>query len=317
MKLITAFPALTQEHKTKIRECAGRYDCSVVFCDDQQEALKEAEDADIVFGMNAALAKAGEKVKWVCTPSAGVDHFLPVLRGTDIRLTNSSGAYGLTIAEHIVMVTLEIMRRRPEYVELARSRTWEHDLAVRSICDARITLVGTGDIGKEAAIRLKAFGPKNMTGVNRRGQNPDNLFDKIVTLSEIESVLPETDLLVLSLPSTPETKGLLTEERLHMLPEDAYIVNVGRGNVLDEKALEKILRAGELGGAALDVFEQEPLPADNGLWDCPRLVLTTHVAGNWTLPYTVNRIVDMFVEDIANFFENRPLNNLVDLTAGY
>ena len=177
--------------------------------------------------------------------------------------------------------------------------------------------MGTGDIGKEAAIRLKAFGPKSMTGVNRRGQNPDNLFDKIVTLSEIESVLPETDLLVLSLPSTPETKGLLTEERLHMLPKDAYIVNVGRGNVLDEKALEKILRAGELGGAALDVFEQEPLPADNGLWDCPRLVLTTHVAGNWTLPYTVNRIVDMFVDDIANFFENRPLNNLVDLTAGY
>lgn len=316
-KLVVAFHALDDDRKAKIEDHVSAKGYEAVFCKDQETALSEAADAEIVFGMNAALATAGDGIKWVCTPSAGVDHFLNVLKGKDIILSNSSGAYGLTIAEHIVMVTLEAMRRRPEYVNLVRERIWEHDLPISSIHGARITFVGTGDIGKEAAIRLKAFGPKSMTGVNRRGQNPDQLFDRIVTLDEIEMVLPETDLLVLSLPSTPQTMGLLTEERLRMLSAGAFLVNVGRGNVLDQEALERILREGKLGGAALDVFEKEPLDPESTLWDCPRLVLTTHVAGNWTLPYTVDRIVDMFLADFDNFCENRPLNNRVDMSAGY
>ncbi|MCR5282429.1 MAG: D-2-hydroxyacid dehydrogenase [Lachnospiraceae bacterium] len=316
-KLVVAFPALDEEKKQLITDHVGSLGFSVVFCDDQEQALKEAADAEVVFGMNAGLAKAGNSVRWACTPSAGVDHFLPVIEGTDIQLSNSSGAYGLTIAEHIVMVTLEIMRRRPEYVNLVRERIWKNDLPISSIHDAAITFVGTGDIGKQAAMRMKAFGPRSMTGVNRRGQNPDGLFDRIVTLDEIDKVLPETDLLILSLPSTKETIGLLTEERLRLLPKGAFLVNVGRGNVLDEKVLERMLRDGDLAGAALDVFEKEPLDADNTLWDCPNLVLTTHVAGNWTLPYTVNRIVEMFLADFTRYCNGEPLHNRVDLTAGY
>ncbi|MBR4759908.1 MAG: D-2-hydroxyacid dehydrogenase [Lachnospiraceae bacterium] len=316
-KLVVAFPALDEEKKQQITDHVSGCGYSVVFCDDQETALQEAADAEVVFGMNAALAKAGANIKWACTPSAGVDHFLPVVAGTDIMLSNSSGAYGLTISEHIVLVTLEIMRRRPEYVNLVRERTWKNDLPISSIHDARITFVGTGDIGKQAAIRMKAFGPKSMTGVNRRGQNPDGLFDKIVTLADIDQILPETDLLVLSLPSTQETIGLLTEERLQLLPETSYLVNVGRGNVLDQLALERMLREGKLGGAALDVFEKEPLDKDSSLWDCPRLVLTTHVAGNWTLPYTVNKIVEMFLVDFDHYCKGEPLDNRVDLQAGY
>ena len=316
-KLVVAFPALDETRRNRITDQVSSFGYSVVFCDTPEKALSEVEDAGVIFGMNAALVEAGKNIKWVCTPSAGVDHFLKVLAGTDIKLTNSSGAYGLTIAEHIVMVTLELMRKRPEYVELAKKRIWEHDLPVSSISGARITMVGTGDIGKEAAIRLKAFGPKCIAGVNRRGQNPDGLFDEIVTLEKIEDILPRTDLLVLSLPSTKETIGLLTEERLRMLPRTAFLVNVGRGNVLDQEAIERILREGALGGAALDVFEKEPLDPESTLWDCPRLVLTTHVAGNWTLPHTVDRIVEMFLTDFANFCEGKPLNNLVDMQAGY
>ena len=104
-----------------------------------------------------------------------------------------------------------------------------------------------------------------MVGVNRRGANPDNIYDRIISLSEIDEVLLETDVLILSLPSTPETIGILNEERLNKLPGNAYIINVGRGNVLDEKSLEKMLREGRLGGAALDVFEKEPLDKDNTL----------------------------------------------------
>ncbi len=143
-KLVVAFPALDDDRKRKIEDHVSAKGYQAVFCIDQETALSEAADAKIIFGMNAALAKAGKGIKWVCTPSAGVDHFLKVLKDKDIILSNSSGAYGLTIAEHIVMVTLEIMRRRPEYVELARKRVWEHDLAINSIHGARITLVATG-----------------------------------------------------------------------------------------------------------------------------------------------------------------------------
>jgi phosphoglycerate dehydrogenase-like enzyme len=246
-----------------------------------------------------------------------VDHFLDKIRGTDIILTSSSGAYGVTIAEHIVMMTLEIMRRRPDYIRLKEERKWEQHLSVDSLYGSRITFAGTGDIGNEAAVRIKGFNPASMTGVNRRGSNPDNIYDRIVSLKEIDEVLPETDVLILSLPATDETIGLFDEARLNRLPEGSYIVNVGRGNVLDEKALERMLREGRLGGAALDVFEKEPLDRDSTLWDCPRLILTTHVAGNWTLPHTVEKIVSLFTADFENYCTGKPMKQLVDLEAGY
>ncbi len=316
-KLVVNFSVLNEAQRKQIADKAGAFGYRTVFCDERDEALLQAKDAEVILGMDAALATAGDSLKWISTPSAGVDHFLDILSGTDILLSNASGAYGLTIAEHIVMVTLEMMRRKPEYDQLVREKKWERGLAIHSIHGARITLVGTGDIGSQAAIRLKAFGPASITGVNRLGKNPENLFDKVCTISDIEKVLPETDLLVLSLPSTRETRGLLTKERLQLLPEDAYLVNVGRGDVLDEKALEAMLREERLGGAALDVFEKEPLDDDSTLWNCPRLVLTTHIAGNWTLPYTVEQIVDLFLDDFEAYCEEKPMHNLVDLKAGY
>ncbi|MCR4741183.1 MAG: D-2-hydroxyacid dehydrogenase [Lachnospiraceae bacterium] len=316
-KLVISFPPLNEEQRKYIDELAAGYGFETIFCNDRAEAVKEAEKAEIVFGFDSNLVRPGSSIKWVCTPSAGVDHFLDKVRGTGIMLTSSSGAYGVTIAEHIVMMILEVMRRRPEYIKLKEDRIWENQLPVRSLYGARVTFVGTGDIGNEAAMRIRGFKPACMTGINRRGSNPENIYDRIASLHEIDEILPETDVLILSLPSTPDTIGLLNEDRIRLLPEDAYIVNVGRGNVLDEKALERILREGSLGGAALDVFEKEPLDKDNTLWDCPRLILTTHAAGNWTLPHTVEKIVSLFAEDFVNYCENRPLKQIVDLESGY
>jgi len=138
-----------------------------------------------------------------------------------------------------------------------------------------------------------------------------------VPLSGLNRVLKKTDLLIMSLPSTKETRGIMSAERLAMLPEGAFIVNVGRGDAIDQKALETLLRNGTLGGAALDVFEKEPLPQDSTLWDCPRLILTTHVAGNWTLPLTVEKIVAMFLEDFDRYCKGLPLKRLVDRKIGY
>ena len=316
-KLVAQYQGFTDKHKARIAECARKYGFTAVFCDDRDEALREAANAEVVIGFDPAFVKAGKQLKWICSPSAGINHFFEALKGTDVMLSNSAGAHSLTIAEHIVMVTLELMRKRPEYIRLAGQRKWVIDLPVSSIHGSRITMVGTGNLAREAVKRLSAFDPERVVGVNRRGADPDGLFDRVVTVSELDTILPETDLLILSLPSTADTKGLLTEERLRRLPQTAYLVNVGRGDVLDEKALERILREGSLGGAALDVFEKEPLDPESTLWDCPNLVLTTHVAGNWTLPYTVDRITDLFLEDFANYCEGRPLKRRIDPERGY
>ena len=316
-KLVVMIPQLNEGHRAAIRDTAERYGLQACFFDDEAAAAPEARKAEILFTWNPELMKDAPQLRWLCVPSAGVNQVPPeaFLSGKAI-LTNSSGAYGVTIAEHIVMVTLEIMRRRAEYRDVIARRAWERDLPIRSIRSARITLLGTGDIGQEAAIRLRAFGPASLTGVNRHGGNPDGLFDRVVTVDRLADVLPETDLLVISLPGTPDTTHLLDAALLARLPDGAIVVNVGRGSVIEEAALEKELRAGRL-HAALDVYEQEPLPQDSPMWDCPNLLMTPHVAGNMTLPWTVDRIAALFVEDLENYCEGRPLKRRVDLRRGY
>lgn len=317
-RLLVHIPKLTDAQRADIRAAAAARGFEALFCDDPGAALAAAADAEIIFSGNTSLLEAAHALRWMCLPSAGADQALaPMKAHPEALLSNSSGAYGVTIAEHIVMVTLEMMRRQPEYQRLVAQRGWRRDLPVRSIRDSRIVLLGTGDIGREAALRLRAFGPKSITGINRRGRSPGDMFDAVMPLAALDQALPETDLLILSLPGTRETFHLLDERRLALLPDDAFIVNVGRGTVIDEVALERALRAGRFRGAALDVFEQEPLTANNALWDCPRLLITPHVAGNMTLPYTVSRIVALFLEDLENYCEGRPLARRVALDQGY
>lgn len=318
-KLLVYIANLTEAHRASIMKAAARQGFEAVFCDSREEALPEAGDAEIILGADPALAGVARALKWMCVSFAGVEPFLSpgAFANPGALLSNSSGAYGVTIAEHIAMVSLEIMRRQLDYNRVVAARDWVRDLPVRSIYGTRVTLLGTGDIGREAALRLRAFRPKSVTGVNRSGRDPGPMFDRVLPIQALEEALPETDLLVMCLPGTPETEGLMDARRLALLPEGAYLVNVGRGSALDEDALATRLRNGHLGGAALDVFRQEPLPPDSPLWDCPRLLITTHVAGNMSLDHTVDRIVEMFLEDFDNYLAGRPLKRLVDRTRGY
>ena len=211
-------------------------------------ALPALNDAEIVFGQSATLAKNSPRLRWLCTPTVGVNQFLgaDAFVSPNAVLTNSSGAYGVTIAEHVVMITLEMLRRQLEYNAIVRRREWVRNLPMRSIKNSRIALLGTGDIGRECAIRLRAFGPASLTGVNRSGRNPRELFDQAIPQDQLDSVLPQTDILIISLPGTAETFHMLDARRLDLLSDGALVVNVGRGTVIDQQALEKELRAGRI-----------------------------------------------------------------------
>lgn len=317
-KMVAVLPLPEESLREQLKNAAEARGFLLKHFVSDEDALPELEDAEILLGQSAFLAKNAPRVRWICTPSAGIDQFAApgVIASPDAALSNSSGAYGVTIAEHVVMAALEMLRRQQDYEEIVRRREWVRNLPVRSLRDARITLLGTGDIGRETAVRLRGFAPASLTGVNRGGKNPDGLFDRVLTRDRLRDVLPETDILIASLPGTPETKGMLSRESLALLPDGALLVNVGRGSLLDQRALEAELRAGRL-RAALDVFEEEPLPPDASLWSCPNLLITPHTAGNMTLPYTRRRIVELFLEDFENYCAGRPLLRRVDPRRGY
>ncbi len=319
MKLIVINDGLKTGHKEMIRETAAKAGCSVWFFDSEKEVLPEHYDADIIYGFGMNIAATSTSLKWLCVPSAGVDFLMKqdAFANKDCLLTNSSGSYGVSIAEHIIAVSIMMMRKLTDSYQESLRGEWGPHKNQRSLKGSRITVLGAGDIGSTFARRAKSFEPKSLIGLNRSGKSTEAAFDRIEKTDQLDNILPETDLLVVCLPSTPETKGILSRKRLSLLPGDAYIVNVGRGSAIDEDSLADMLDAGELGGAALDVFITEPLPKDSRLWKTKNLLITPHISGNLTLPYTVDKNVEMFCEDLLNFSEGRPLKHLVDRNRGY
>ena len=316
-KMAVTVENLTAAQADRIRAAAEARGFEIRFMRSPKDDLAFITEAEVVFGHVPGTAKRSSALKWMCTPYAGVDQFLAedAFANPEAVLTNSSGAYGVTIAEHTVMMLLDILRRQPEYRRIVSAREWKRDLAIRSVKGSRITLLGTGDIGQETAKRLRAFEPASITGVNRSGRDPGG-FDRILTGQDWETVLPETDVLIISLPGTQEAFHIAGAKQLALLPDGAVIINVGRGSVIDQEALFRELRSGRL-YAGLDVFEHEPLEKDDPAWEIPNLLITPHTAGNMTLAYTVEKIVGMFLEDLDNYCAGRPLAHLVDRTKGY
>lgn len=154
-------------------------------------------------------------------------------------------------------------------------------------------------------------------GVSRSGISKEDVFDEMYKVSDLDKLLPGTDVLAMSLPATAETENILNKERLALLPEGAYVVNVGRGSAVDEDALMEALESGHIAGAALDVFKTEPIPEGSRLWNTTNLLITPHVAGNLTLEVTKDRNVEMFCEDLKNYAAGKPLIHLVDRVRGY
>ena len=319
MRIIVLNSALKQRHKDMIRETADKVGADVCFVTSEDDIPAEFEDAEIMYGPGLKTAARNKNLKWFCAPSAGIDFLLKpgTFANEDCIITNSAGAYGLSIAEHMIMVSLMLMRQMPVIYKKSVMGEWGTPLPQRSLKDCRITVLGTGDIGSNFARRARAFEPKCIVGICRSGICSEPAFDRIMKTESLDEVLPDTDLLAMSLPNTAETAGILSKARIGLLPEGAYVVNVGRGSAIDENALADSLDAGKLGGAALDVFVKEPLPEGSRLWKTKNLIITPHVAGNLTLSYTADKNVEMFCEDLLNYANGLPLKHKIDKKRGY
>jgi len=312
---------LTEAHKEQIRKASADAGFTPHFftLDQLEEAKACVQNCEILYSHVPDLLRAAPTtLKWYCCAFAGVDPYCKdpsIFANPDCLLTNSNG-YGVTIAEHTVMVALMMLRRMPEYAEIVRASRWDNQLPIRSIRDSEFTILGTGNIGLNVAQRLRGMNAGKITGLSRSGK-PQKDFDEVLPISALDEVLPRTHFLIMALPGTPETIHILNRDRIALLPEDAYIINVGRGSAIEQEPLMEALNSGKLAGAALDVMDPEPLPQDHPLWNTKNLILTPHVSGNMTLGYTCDINVEMFCKDLDNYVNHRPLNGLVDRALGY
>jgi phosphoglycerate dehydrogenase-like enzyme len=239
-----------------------------------------------------------------------------------VLLTNSAGIHAAPIAEYIVAGVLHFLRGLDIALEQQRRHEWNKapfvgdDSPLREVSDCRVLIVGTGGIGTETARRFAALGAR-CVGIRRRPQlgAPEG-FERVSGLEALEDELPHSDVIVVTAPLTAETQGLLSAERLDLLPRTAIVANVARGALVDESALIERLRSKRIRAAVLDVFESEPLPAASPLWELPSVVVTPHVS-----PVSPGRFwprqLELFLDNWQRYLAGVPLRNLVDKHAGY
>jgi len=290
--------------------------------DEVMEAIRDAE-AYYGFGIPRLLFLEAKRLRWAHSAAAGVGTALyREMVESDVAFSNSAGIHAIPIAEYVVAGILHLLRGLDIAIDQQYRTEWNKapfvalDSVLREMDSVRALIVGVGGIGGAIGERLTALGAR-CTGVRRRvGLGPPNGFERVIGLDDLEAELPAHDVVVLAAPQTPETNGLLTADRLDLLPANGIVVNVARGALVDEDALVARLRVGRLRGAVLDVFRQEPLAPTSHLWRLRQVLVTPHVS-----PVSPGRFwprqLDLFLDNWNRYSIGEPLRNVVDKKAGY
>lgn len=274
-------------------------------------------DADLMIGVPAArdnLATRAPKLKWLHATSAGVDGVLPLTwlpRG--VQFTNNSGAHGRKAEQYMTMAYNLLNSRMAAIMANQHRRHWEA-LFSPNLSGKTAVVIGLGDLGEAAARAAKKIGLK-VIGVRRSAQK-NRYADKVVTYKQLDRVLPQADFVVLAVPLTAETRGLLNAARMDLMKPGAGVINIARGPVADYRALEARLRAGKLGGAMLDVVDPEPLPPDASLWTTPNLIITPHISCDDGEHY-IDISLDLWFENLERFLAGKTLKRRIDPKLGY
>ncbi len=284
---------------------------------------EELPDTDIFVGysLRAEQLKAGKKLKWIHSTAAGVAQLMyPELRNSGILVTNPSGIFSVPMAEHALGLLLALARNFPDSVRCqdvarwAQQELWDKSQHLTELNGRVLLIVGYGSIGREVAKRAKAFDMR-VWGVTRSGEGDRAHVEKIVAAAKLLEALPEADYVLIAAPETAETKLLIGTAQIARMKRGARLINVGRGSLLDEAALLRALESGALGGAALDVAEKEPLPAESPLWKAPNLMITPHTSA--VSDRLWERETSLLMELLERWFDGRELINRVDFARGY
>jgi phosphoglycerate dehydrogenase-like enzyme len=261
-----------------------------------------------------ALLRACPTIRWVHAVSAGVDVVLsPEVLERDVIVTRTRGLHDRTVSEFAMALVLLAAKRLREALAAQQRREWI-ELAPAQLAGATLTVVGYGEIGRAVARRARAF-EMRVLGV-RKHPRPDDVADEVVGVDRLADVLARSDYVVLCAPLTSETRHLIGPAELRAMPAHAVLVNVGRGELVDEAALEAALRNGHPRLALLDTFSVEPLPPGHPLWSNPRVVVTPHAAGV-RMSHLHSTALDQFLDNLQRYLRGQPLLNVVDKRLGY
>jgi len=288
---------------------------SVVVAETDAEAARVAPGAEAAFGtLPPALVRTAAKLRWLQAPQAAppAGYYTPELIAHPVVVTNFREIYNDHIAAHIMAFVLAFARGLHYYVPRQLRREWRPeplDAGVVHLPEASALVVGLGGIGAETARLAAAFGMR-VTGVDaRRREAPPGVL-KLDGPDALDSLLPLADFVILTVPHTPATEGFMHRARFQRMKRSAFFINIGRGMTTRLDDLVAALRAGEIAGAALDVYEQEPLPASHPLWTLPNVLLTPHTAGFG--PYLDERRFEILLDNCRRFLGGQPLRNVVD-----
>lgn len=306
-KLQEQFPLLEITHQ-------ANYDC----------IAQHLADAEIIFTISLRPEQfdVARKLRWIHAPTAAVHQFLfPELVNSEVVLTNSSAVHGPVVAEHVIALIFALARKIPQAARFQEKCEWGQDAIwnagwhPREIAGATLGLIGLGSIGRAVARAASALGMRVIAVRERvEKEKPEGVLQVFGT-DQLENLLAQSDFVVIAAPVTPATQKLINAERLDLMKADAYLINVGRGAQVDEAALAEALRNRKIAGAALDVFEQEPLPKESQLWGFDNLLITPHTAGLTDKLW--QRHYELFSENLKRYLAGKPLLHMVDKKKGY
>jgi phosphoglycerate dehydrogenase-like enzyme len=327
MKLVL-FPGVSNARLEKI--CAAAAPMTVVQARTEPDAIVEIGDADALFGyLTPAMLRSATKLRWAQSPTASMEKYLyPELVAAPVVVSNMQGIFSDAIADHVFGFVLCFAKNLHTYVRQQMRQHWQmlgrepgelpgyggpgevhpSDHAALALADCTLGLVGLGGIGRETARRGLAFGMRVLAVDPRAGEAPPG-----VTLwrpDRLDELLSKADFGVIAAPHTPETYKLFRRERIRRMKPSAFLINVGRGVIVDLADLTDALQAGEIAGAGLDVFEIEPLPPGHPLWMLPNVVITPHCAA--ASPRVAERHLETLLDNLRRFVAGEPLRNVVD-----
>ena len=291
----------------------------VVFAHGRQDVAAIAAQVEIVVG-SAELDLVAESpgLRWIQLWSTGADAVweCPGLPEREIQVTNLRGVHAVPISEHVFALLLARIRNIPHLALNQSERKWQNpkELTFQELKGSTMVVLGTGTVGQAVARIAQGFGMYTV-GIRRQGQGPLRSFDEVYSGSHLRQALKRADFVVVTLPLTTATKGLIGLFEIRAMPAHAFLISVGRGAVIDEGALVTALRSQWIAGAALDVFIDEPLPETSQLWDLPNVIITPHSAGDGV--GNAERSMEVLARNYKLYCTGQKLQNLVDLKAGY
>lgn len=315
MNILVAIP-MDDQQKQALAAIAPQ--AEVTYTDAGEVTQAQVARAEIILGnVPIPMLQGAERLKWLQLNYAGSDNYAaPGVLPEGVILTNASGAYGLAISECMLAGVLTLIKRLDQYQRNQAQHIWRNEGEVSSIEGSTTLVVGFGDIGSSFAQRMHALG-STVIGIRRNVTEKPDYVSALYQLDALDRLLPLADFVSLSLPNSPQTRNIIGAEQFAAMKDSALLINVGRGTAVDTDALCSALNGGQIGGAVIDVVNPEPLPAGHPLWDAPHLVLTPHVTGNYNLPETLRRVVNIALRNLAAYLNGQPMESVVDFKTGY